>query len=129
MSFQHGFTKRKPYLVNLTAYNEVTGLVNDRRAVDAIYLDFRKVFNTVSHNFLIDKLTNYGLDKWIMRWIKNWLNCQAQGVLIGNAKSTSTMFTSGVSQGSILGPILYDIFSNNLESMNPQQVFRWYKLE
>ncbi|KAK4825794.1 hypothetical protein QYF61_002378, partial [Mycteria americana] len=73
---------------------EVTGLADEGRAVDALYLDFRKAFNSVSHNILIDKLTKYGLDKWTMRWTENWLNCQAQGGLISSTKSNWVKFTS-----------------------------------
>lgn len=61
-SSQHGFTKGKPSSTSLTAFcNEVTSLVDKRRAVDVVYLDLSKV--VVSRNILIDKLTGYGLDK------------------------------------------------------------------
>ena len=92
--------------------------------MDAVYLDLRKAFNSVSHNILIDKLAKHGLDKWTMRWTENWLNCRAQGVLISNTKSTWTKFTSDVSQGLIMRPVLYNIFINDLERVHAQQVCR-----
>ncbi|KAK4832744.1 hypothetical protein QYF61_025273 [Mycteria americana] len=68
---QHGFIKGKSGLTNLTAFHsEMTGLMNERRVVDIFCLDFSKVFDTVSRNIPIDKLTKYRLDKWTVRWIK-----------------------------------------------------------
>ncbi|KAK4828723.1 hypothetical protein QYF61_000714 [Mycteria americana] len=70
-SSQHGFTKGKSCLTSLIAfYDEVISLVDEGRAVD-IYLNFSKAFDTVSHEILVDNLTNYGLSKWIVRWIEN----------------------------------------------------------
>lgn len=73
---QHAFMKGKSCLTNLVAFSaEMTGLVDERRAVDIFYLDFSKAFNTVSHHILVDKLINCGLDKWTLRWTENWSNC------------------------------------------------------
>ena len=69
---RHGFTKGKSGLTNLTAFHsKMTGLLNERKAVDVVCLDFSKAFDTVSHNIPIDKLTKYGLHKWTVRRIKN----------------------------------------------------------
>ena len=68
---RHGFMKRKPCLTNLiTFYNEVTGLVDEGRAGDVVYLNFSRAFNTVSRNILTEKLTKYRLDKHTVRQIK-----------------------------------------------------------
>ncbi|PKU39474.1 hypothetical protein llap_10225 [Limosa lapponica baueri] len=56
-----------------TFYDEVTGLVEERRAVDVVYLDFSKTFSAVSHNILVDKLVNYRQHKWTVKRIENWL--------------------------------------------------------
>ncbi|GAB0183458.1 mitochondrial enolase superfamily member 1 [Grus japonensis] len=66
---QHGFTKGKSCLTNLIA--DMTGRVDEGRAVDVVYLDFSKVFDTVSCNILIGKLRKCGLDEWTVRWIEN----------------------------------------------------------
>lgn len=55
-------------------YDEMVGLVDERRAVEIVYLDFRKVFDAVSHKILIDKLLGYGLDEQPVKWIENCLN-------------------------------------------------------
>jgi len=52
----------------------MTGWVGEGRAVGVVYLDFRKAFDTVSHNNLLSKRRKCGLDEWLMRWIENWLN-------------------------------------------------------
>jgi len=78
-SSQHRFTKGKSCLTNLIAfYNDMTGWVDEGRAVDVVYLDFSKAFDTVSHNILLKKLRKYGLDEWSVRWIENWLNGRTQ---------------------------------------------------
>ncbi|PKU43601.1 rna-directed dna polymerase from mobile element jockey- hypothetical protein [Limosa lapponica baueri] len=78
-SSQNGFTKGKPCLTNLiNFYDEMTDVVDERRVLGIVYVDFTKAFDTVSHKILRDKLTMYGLDKQRVRWIKNWLNSPAQ---------------------------------------------------
>jgi len=71
-SSQHGFTKGKSCLANMiTFYDGMTGWVDEGRALDVVYLDFSKAFDTVSHNILLGKLRKYGLDEWSVGWIKN----------------------------------------------------------
>ena len=71
---QHGFMKDRSCLSNLISYDQVTLLVDEGKAVDVIYLEFRKAFNTVPHSILLEKLAAHGLDGCVLRWIKNWLN-------------------------------------------------------
>ena len=90
--------------------------------VDDIYLDVQKAFDTVPHHRLFTKLKGYEISGNILEWIKNFLSERKQKVVLNGSNSKWTDVTSGIPQGSVLGPILFTIYINDLPDVVQMQL-------
>ena len=98
----------------LLTMEDFVNYIEQNESFDVVYLDFRKAFDTVPHLRLLEKLKAYGIVGKVHMWIKSFLSGRTQRVRINEAMSTRTDVLSGIPQGSILGPILFTIFINDL---------------
>ena len=99
----------KQYLVFLKK------LQSDGSPVDVVYLDFQKAFDKVPHQRLLLKLKAHGIGNDVINWIEKWLTHRRQRVIVDGEISNWKSVLSGVAQGSVLSPILFLIYINDLE--------------
>jgi len=115
---QHGFIKGRSTNTNLITFTQfVSDALAQHLQVDVIYLDFMKAFDSVDHNVLLEKLSKYGFDNDTVQFFSSYLSNRKQYVSIKGHNSTHYSANSGVIQGSNLGPLLFNLFINDLTSV------------
>lgn len=120
---QHGFVRGRSTVSNLVSFSHFVAKALDKSTqVDVVYTDFSKAFDRISHSTLVLKLREFGFQENLVKWFETYLSDRQYNVVLNNVHSRPFYPSSGVPQGSILGPLLFNIYVNdvthNMSSMS-----------
>ena len=117
--YQFGFQKgNSTHMALITLVDIVTEAQDNRDYVVGVFLDFSKAFDTVDHSILLDKMFIYGVRNIALEWFKDYLTGRAQYVAYDRFKSSNSEIKCGVPQGSILRPLLFLSYINDLATVS-----------
>ena len=118
---QHGFLNKRSTITNLLECTfDWTSYMNNRDALDVIYIDYEKAFDKVSHSKLFYKLKKFGIGGRLLRWMEIFIGRRRQTVKVGSSYSSMQNVDSGVAQGTLLGPLNFLLFISGVENVIDQ---------